>query len=348
MALYAIEALDDSFRATREFLTSPPSIKRWLVLAVVVFFMGGTSSGSGFGSGSFNAGSDVTTAPTTGPPIEEVFGELTDVILANLGLIFLGLGILLVIGLTFSFVAAIMEFVFIQSLRTDEVRVFDYAGAHLRKAIGLFVFRLVLGLIGLVVFVGIAYMAYVSIVDAETIPLATISLLVFVGIVFGLTLSLIDGFTTSFVVPVMLVRDSGVIEGWRRFATPLVDSWVQYLAYLIAAFVLRLAIGIIVSIVMGFVAIVLLVPLAIVGISAFAILGTEPAGIAILILLVVVFIALLLPIGAILQVPVESYLRYYAMFVLGSTDPDVDPIVEMRARVRREPDGADEPTGASP
>ncbi|MFC6906655.1 DUF7544 domain-containing protein [Halalkalicoccus tibetensis] len=43
--------------------------------------------------------------------------------------------------------------------------------------------------------------------------------------------------------------------------------------------------------------------------------------------------------GLLLQVPLRTYLRYYALLILGDTNERLDPIPELRARIR----GADDP-----
>lgn len=50
MALHAVENVEEAFDVTREFLT-PIEIRRWLKLALVVFFVG---SGVSFPTAQFN------------------------------------------------------------------------------------------------------------------------------------------------------------------------------------------------------------------------------------------------------------------------------------------------------
>ena len=61
--------------------------------------------------------------------------------------------------------------------------------------------------------------------------------------------------------------------------------------------------------------------------------------------LLVVFAALLfglalIAVAALVQVPIVVYLRYYALFVLGDTEPDFDVITERRNSVRNNATGA--------
>jgi len=43
---------------------------------------------------------------------------------------------------------------------------------------------------------------------------------------------------------------------------------------------------------------------------------------------------LLLLITNLIQVPLQAFLRYYAMLVLGDTDEELDPIPEVRGDIR--------------
>ncbi|PSQ30520.1 hypothetical protein BRD06_01625, partial [Halobacteriales archaeon QS_9_67_15] len=53
------------------------------------------------------------------------------------------------ITVVFAFIGAIMEFVFVESLREREVHVHEYANAYWRRGLRLFGFRLVFGLLAL-------------------------------------------------------------------------------------------------------------------------------------------------------------------------------------------------------
>jgi len=109
MALHAVENVEEAFGVTREFLT-PINIRRWLKLALVVFFVG---SGVSFLTAQFN---------TSTPPGDVSNGELpfslpVDVMTLIVALVAAGI----LFGGLFALIGAIMEFVLIESLRTGEV-----------------------------------------------------------------------------------------------------------------------------------------------------------------------------------------------------------------------------------
>ena len=338
MTLYAIEDLDDAFVATREFLISPFSLRRWLVLAFVVFFVGGGGVGAGNGFSGINAATPPATDTDPGVETGEIVAVLSDLVFANLGLVLGALGVLALFVLGFMFVAATMEFVLVESLRNEEVRFFEYARSNLGKAISLLAFRVALGLFALAVVGGLFSVALWLVTGAPEgfPPFLLVALSLVAGVVL-LLVSLVDSFTTEFVVATMLVTDRGLVGGWRAFWPVLLGSWKQYLVYAIAVFVL----GIVVSILVGIAAAIVLTGLGltfgIAGAAVFVLLfaaGAELIGGVLLALIGLVALALLLISVALILVPAESYLRYYSLFVLGDTDEDLDPIPEVREGVR--------------
>ncbi|MEM4780968.1 MAG: DUF4013 domain-containing protein [Halalkalicoccus sp.] len=335
MALYAIDDLDDAWAATHEFLT-PLSVKRLLVLAVIVFFVGGT--GSNFGGG---GGGTPDTEPATGaePNVEALWTVLAEnaLVIGLLG------GAVLALLLAFMLVGALMEFVFVQSLRTDEVRFWGYSRAYLGEGLRLLGFRIGLSILGVLpaaVFLGFGAAAF----GAGPLPEVGGAVLVVLGLLAALAflaMALVDSFTTAFVVPVMLVRETGVLDGWRAFWPTVASHWKQYLAYAVAAFVLNLALGIVFVIALAIAALAVGIPLGILGVSV-ALLA-EAILLPVAVVLVALFALTLIVTALLLQVPIQTYLRYYALLILGDTDAELDPIPEIRRTIRVDEDREPEP-----
>lgn len=339
MALYAINDLNDAWAATREFLL-PLSVRRLLVLAVIVFFVGGT--GLNIPGGGGTGGPPTETDMGAEPNLDAAWGFVLDNALA-IGLI--GAAILLLV-LAFTFVGALMEFTFIQSLRTDEVRFWGYSRQYFASGLRLFGFRIVLGIVGLVstlTLFGLGLAAFgVGEIQVGGVVLVALAALAVLAI---FSITLVDAFTTAFVVPVMLVQDTGVLTGWRTFWPTLVGAWKQYLAYAVAALVLTIAAGVVVAMLLGIAAIVAGIPLAIVGGLTLVTIGTgETVTVVVIAALVFLFVVAMVVAALLLQVPVQTYLRYYALFVLGDTERDLDPIPEIRAAVRDRDGPSGDPT----
>ncbi|WP_336362945.1 DUF7544 domain-containing protein [Halalkalicoccus salilacus] len=328
MALYAIDDLDDAWDATREFLT-PLSIRRLSVLAVIVFFVGGSGSSVPGGSG----GTRGTTGLDPAPGAE--IAAARRFLLENLVTIGLLVGAVLLVGLAFLLAGSVMEFVFVQSLRTDEVRFWGYAHRYFDEGLRLFGFRVALGIASLLSIAAIAGSALLVAGAAPTVELGGLLLAIaaFAIAVVLLVVTVVDAFTTAFVVPVMLVRNSGVLAAWRAFWRTLVRTWKQYLAYAIAAVILNVAAGIVFTILLAVVALALVIPLAVV-VGATALLAPETVLLAVAVVLGLPFVLVLVVAALLIQVPIQTYLRYYALFVLGDTDATLDPIAEVRGAVR--------------
>lgn len=338
MPLYALEDLDDALAATRSFLW-PVNRTRWIKLAVVVFFIGGPGTNANLFQ--YNVPADggvppgrVATVPDIGLGAWFVVGTIV--------------AIALLLGLLFLLVGSIMEFVLIESLRREEVAVRRYWNRRWRQGFRLFGFRLIIGLIvvGSVAVLAILFLLPVAVEGGigpsePTGVFSGLALILLLPIIFVLALlvGVINGFTTVFVVPIMVIEECGVLDGWRRLWPTITDHPWQYLAYAVAGFVLGIAGGILVGIVVGISVLILLIPFGILGaVGVFLLTTVPPIGIGVLGIVGLLFVLSVLAIVAVAQVPVISYLRYYALFVLGDVDADLDLIAERRTAVRAQED----------
>ncbi|MES3160128.1 MAG: hypothetical protein PPP55_00985 [Halorubrum sp.] len=324
MALHAVENVEEAFDITREFLT-PIEIRRWLKLAVVVFFVG---SGVSFPSAQFN---------TSTPSGDVSNGELpfslpVDVVTIVVALVAVGL----LFGLLFALVGAIMEFVLIESLRTGEVSLRRHWRRRWRQGLRLFGFRIAIGLPMVALFAGWLALLFVPILTGRDLTIPFTAFLVGIPVVFLIAVlyALVSGLTTVFVVPLMIQSDSGVLAAWRRLWRSIKAAWKQYLAYVVIAFLLTVAAGIIASIAVGLVAIMLLIPVLIVAaITHVTVSLSSTAGIVVLIALAILFGLSMVVIWALAQVPVVTYLRYYALLVLGDIEEAFDVLSNPRSPV---------------
>jgi hypothetical protein len=338
MALHAVDDLGDAFAATRAFLL-PFDAGRWLRLAVVALFVGGVG-GNVPSSGLQIDGGTVDPGPVE-PTLPDVGGQV-------LGLVLLVVAVLLALGLLVGFVGSVMEFVLVASLREEEVHVRRYVREHWRAGARLFGFRIALALLG-VALVALPVAALVfgtggpAAVDGPGRVFGLLLLLIPLVLLVALALSLVDGFTTFFVVPVMLLEGEGVLASWRRFYATLRAEWREYLVFVVLTFVLTLVAGTAVGVVVGLVALVVLGPLVLFGLAGVVTAGVVGPGaigaVSLPVLLAVGVLGLLafllvLVVAAVVQVPVVTYFRYYALLLLGDTDTDLDLVPERRRAVR--------------
>jgi len=328
MALPAIENVGDAFSVTRNFLF-PFELRRWLKLAVVVLFLGGGVSAP-------TAQFDVprTADPSVGTELPTVPFETMTVVVALVG------GLVLLGGL-FALIGAILEFVFVESLRTGEISIRRHWSRRWRQGLRLFGFRIAIGLFALAVFAGWILLLFAPVLSATVDPIVPFVTLLFVGlpIVFlvGVLYALVASFTTAFVVPIMIQTDGGVLSAWGVLWSSITAHPKQYLAYVVIGFLLTVAAGIAGSLVVGIVALMGLLPLALLGaIMYFTATLSSTAGLVALAGVGLLIAAVVFVFWAVIQVPIVAYLRYYALLVLGDIDESLDLIPEQRATVRTE------------
>lgn len=328
MALYALEDLDDALDATRAFLI-PIDRTIWAKLAVVVFFIGPGASLNGF---QYSFGGDGTATPP-GEAVVPEFGPRIWLLIAAV------VGAIVLVALAFALVGAIMEFVFLDSLRNEAVAIQRYWSRRWRQGLRLFGFRLLIGLFVLgsvLLLAGPFLLPLVGIGPGGGLSVVFLVVLLPLVLVLAVVAALVDGFTTAFVVPIMMLEGCGVIEGWRRLWPTIAAQWEQYLAYAVTGFFLSALGGILVGLVTAVLAVALLVPFGVLfalGVGALVFVA-EPVGIALLVLVVMLFGLVLLAVAALVQVPVQTYLRYYALLVLGDVRSEFDLIPGQRAAVR--------------
>lgn len=350
MRWHALDALDDALEATKGLLL-PFSAKRWLTLAVVAFFVSGaTSANPSTGIGVPDLSVSSTTAPVAPAdgfpePIREpiVFNgvfepfpesPVGDVAPAlggiELLIVLAVVGLVGVLGILFLYLGAVMEFVFVKIAVETDVRIRGFFGESTGKGFSLFVFRIAIGLVVL----GTVLASVVLTVLTGGLFAIVLLLASPLFVLFAVGLWILLRFTTDFVVPVMIAADVGLIEGWRRLWPELQTEWKQYGAYAVARFLLGIVAGIVLAVGIAAVVVALLIPFGIVGLAGGALLaaiGTELAlmvflaGLAILFALSIVAATLVF-----LQVPVQTYLRYYALFVLGGISPSYDLVADLR------------------
>ena len=327
MALHAVRNVGDAFTVAREFLT-PIEIRRWLKLAVVVFFIGG---GMSLPSTQFNASGGPEQIPAEEIPTS-LPAEATTLIAAIVA-------VAVVLWLLFAVVGAIMEFVFVESIRTGTVSIRRYWGERWRQGIRLLGFRIAIGLPVLAAFLGWLALFFVPLLGGVSDPIVPFGAFLFglpVLFVLGLLYALVMSFTTVFVVPIMIEDDCGVLAGWGSLWRSIKAEPKQYLAYAVIGFLLSVATGILASIAVGFGALALLVPLGLLAIFAYAtVTFSSTIGIAVLVVLAALFVLGVVLLSALIQVPIVAYLRYYALLVLGDIEPEFDLIPERRAALDR-------------
>lgn len=327
MNYYALSCLDDALEATKAFLL-PVDRGQWLRLAVVVFFLsGGSGLGSAPSAGS-NASPGVTTELSGLPTLPSVD------LLAVLAVV----AVVVTLALLFTFVGAVMEFVLVESLRTEQVRVRESFRRQFRKGLSLFAFQLVLGTAALAIIGGAAFLLVVPAVAGGSGLGLALGAVAFVGLFFVVFVvsALVNQFTVDFVVPTMLQTDRGLIAAWKRFWPVLRGDVEQFVVYVLVRIGVAIAVGIVGGTVAGVVGAVVAIPFVVVGAIIFfgAGFALSPLVLALLGVLLVGYLLVLFAVVALVHVPLKTYVRYFQLLVLGDVDTDLDLIPDRRAAVR--------------
>lgn len=350
MSLSALDSVEDAFDATRRVLL-PVTRGTWFRLAAVMLFVAGGGFGAtsvlnfaGLPGGGSQPPVDAGPEPAPGGPDP---GALTPELTPTL-VVFLVLFVLVLVALwlVWNVAGATMEFVFVEALGAEDVRLREFFGADLRPGARLFAFRtglnlLVLGGFGALLFVAALLVGGWPLSQwGGNVALVLLFLGVPVGLVVFFALGLVQGLTTTFVVPVMLAEGTGVLAGWRRFLGVCRSDWKELLVYLLVNWVLGIAIGLVTGVLTVVLLLVLGIPALLVSIPVLVGLGANAVGATIVLVLwlavgVVYFLGTLL-----VSVPFQTFRRYYALLVLGDVDVDLDVVPTTRAAVRT--DGGDD------
>ncbi|GGL27709.1 hypothetical protein GCM10009037_09100 [Halarchaeum grantii] len=325
MALHAVDDVTDALSTTTAFLRKLTPVE-WLKLALVAVLTGGVSSGFS-GSGNVNTG-DVGTVPDAGLP----HGSLGDVLATVPLWAWALLGVALLLGVAFAVIGAALEFTFVDALVTGDVELRATLADHWGQGLRLFAFRFLLGTLVL----GVFALAIAPVLLG--LPVGALFLLLLpVGVILALCVAVVLGFTRAFVVPIMYREGVGVLAGWRHFWGVLRAHPKEYGVFFVANLVLTLVGGVAVAIVLFIALVPVVLVLGLVFGLPFVLAGAGGAlawtwlGAGLLLGLLTTLL-----LGGLVSAPVQAYLRYYALLLLGDTETSLDLIPERRAAARND------------
>ncbi|PSQ15012.1 hypothetical protein BRD02_07530 [Halobacteriales archaeon QS_8_69_73] len=331
MALHAIDALGDAITATKEYRPTGPA--EWLWLALVTLLVGGVgislpNGGSPGGVGTLNDAGDP--GPADAPDVDPgaVFAEALVAVVAIVIVLWLGVTVL----------GAALEFPFLAWLRDGEADTAATVRAHLGQALGLAAFRVVAGLAGFAVTLALVISTVGT--DGRLLEYAAAAaefgpVLALVGLVTGV----VTAFTTAFVIPTMLLEDVGVLGGWRRFWATLSDAPKQFLAYAVVVAVVAY-VGVIL---VGLLALLALIPGLLVGGLLGVVAGVAAGAVAGIVVGAAVVALSVVIVGLAAYALLQVFLRYYALFVLGRIDGELDLATRRRRTIEGDSAGGDGP-----
>lgn len=291
-----IEPIGPAFGKVKTILFSPFDLRKWFVIGFCAWlaYLGKGGGGGGNGGGRGGGPSEA----------REAFGEAKGFVLENMAWIIpvalIGVMLIIVLWLVFTWLSSRGRFMFLHCVAQNKDEVKVPWTKFQQHANSLFLFRIILGLIGFAA-IGLPLLlagGLIAITMANNGYVAAtvlgIVMIVLVIVVIAIVLTVIGKFTTDFVVPIMFLRTTSCIAGWREFLTILSVNKARFALYILFQIVIGLAIG------------------AIVLTAAFVTCCCAACILA-------------LPyIGTVLMLPVLVFKRAYSLLYLGQFGPEFD------------------------
>jgi hypothetical protein len=299
---YAFSRLDGAFQRTKSLLW-PVRWGVWLRLALIALFVGGGVSLPNTSGYNFEEG-DLP------PGVMESLPEIAPLIVAFILIV-------LAIALVWWIIGTVLQFVFVDMLRTGDIHIRPFFGERLGKGVRLFLFQ-----VGLSLILILAMMAFIlmlvgiggSGIGGAAFILVFIPFILIAALLFGIVFLL----TTDFVVPIMIHEDCGVIEGWRRLFGMISENVMQTVVYIVTRLVLGLIAGIVQAILVILAMVIIAIPFILVGI---VLLAALQANYVLLLALLIPYLIIAIPVALLIAVPFVTFFRYYGLLVLEGLAP---------------------------
>ena len=242
-----IEPISPAFEKVKTILFSPFDLRKWVVIGFCAWLAylgkgGGGGNGGGRGGGPSEA--------------REAFGQSKEFVLENLAWIIpvalIGVMLIIVLWLVFTWLSSRGRFMFLHCVAENKAEVKVPWIKFQQHANSLFLFRIVLGLIGFAA-IGLPLLLAggliaITIANNGFVAAAVLGIVMIVLMIVAISIifAVIGKFTTDFVVPIMFLRTTNCIAGWREFLTLLSVNKARFALYILFQIVIALAIGAIV------------------------------------------------------------------------------------------------------
>jgi hypothetical protein len=239
-----IDPIGKAIDRVKAVLFEPFEMGKWFVIGFCAWLaMLGQGGGGG---GSFNPGGGGNGGVDPAQVKVWVLEHLTLIISIGLGIFMVGL----VIGIVFLWLSSRGRFMFLHCVAENKAEVKVPWHKFRDQGNSLFVFRLVLGIIGFIcmaLFIGmiIAAIILLSRGSRYTAPglIAGIVVVTLFAILVGIVFALIRKFTKDFVVPIMYLRGSRCLDAWGEFWRMLTSNKGRFTLYILFYIVISIAIG---------------------------------------------------------------------------------------------------------
>lgn len=250
-----IDPISPAINRVKVMLFKPFELRKWFVIGFCAWLAYlGTGGGGGGGGPHFNA---PYKPHEQHPNIAEGINTAKEYILDNLfWLIPAVVAVVVVmigIGLLIAWLNSRGRFMFLHCVAANKAEVKIPWQKFKKHGNSLFLFRIVLGIIGFAVtVVPVAGIILLIIATASKAILLIVSIpgIIFCGLILFailIALSLVRKFTFDFVVPIMFLRTASCVAAWREFMTILSTNKARLALYILFQIVIAIAIGAIIA-----------------------------------------------------------------------------------------------------
>ena len=304
----ALSEIDSAIRRTRDLLW-PFRKGIWLRIALIALFIGW--GGAGFPQPTWSSDSDFPSDAFTGFSTPGALPDMAGLIIA----VFL---LIIALALLYMLIGSIFQFVFVDCIRMRNVKIRDYFSPRAGKGIRLFLFQIGIAVLFLLLLAALI-IPFIILAGGFAFP-AVVSLLLFlpVLIILAIIVGIIQLITIDFVVPIMIQKDCGVIDGWKEFYSIISTQWMQGIIYLIVRFLAALGAGVVMILLTLLALGIVAIPFLVVGFILYA--AMPMANISILLPLLIPYLIIAIPVVLLISVPFVTFFRTYSLAVLGRLD----------------------------
>jgi len=302
-----VEPISPALERVKQMLFRPFDLGKWITIGFCAWLAMLGESGGGFGGnygGNSGANHGGSSSGNAGESFRHGFEQARHYTLENLywivPVVVVVVVVLLAFWLLILWLSSRGKFMFLHCVALDRAEVSEPWTKFSSEANSLLIFRIVLGLLGLLtmapclIFIAVAIIRMVLLGEPNVAAIVMAAGLLLLLIVLAIGFALIHKFTVDFVVPVMYLRGGTCLAAWREFAALLAAHPGTFILYLLFQIVLGIAIG----------AIVLM---------------------AVLITCCILGCVMALPfIGTVVLLPVLVFKRAYSLYYLAQFGPNYD------------------------
>lgn len=241
-----IDPIGPAFEKVKTILFRPFDFGKWFIIGFCAWLAYLGTGGGGGGGGASRGG--------RGPSnVHEGIGQAKHFVLENLHWIIPVAVVVVVVGiafwLVFTWLSSRGRFMFLHCVAHNKAEIAIPWTKFRQHANSLFLFRIVLGLIGFIT-IGLPILLAIGIIIMMIAGEGAIAIGVLGGILIGLIILVgaiifgcISKFTMDFVVPIMFLRTTSCTAGWREFLTILSVNKARFAIYFLFQIVIGMAIG---------------------------------------------------------------------------------------------------------